>query len=36
MKNWLGTSTAALSFVLWGLLPLYYQFLPEINMWELL
>lgn len=36
MKNWLGTGSAALSFVLWGLLPLYYQFMPEVNMWELL
>ncbi|MFM4964570.1 EamA family transporter RarD [Aeromonas bivalvium] len=36
MKNGLGTGSAALSFVLWGLLPLYYQFMPEVNMWELL
>ncbi|TXI04325.1 MAG: EamA family transporter RarD, partial [Pseudorhodobacter sp.] len=36
MKNWMGTGSAALSFVLWGMLPLYYQFMPEINMWELL
>ena len=36
MKNWLGPGSAALSFVLWGMLPLYYQFMPEINMWELL
>ncbi|PJG58772.1 EamA family transporter RarD [Aeromonas cavernicola] len=36
MKNWMGTSSAALSFVLWGMLPLYYQFMPEVNMWELL
>ncbi|MBZ6072508.1 EamA family transporter RarD [Aeromonas schubertii] len=32
----LGPGVVALSFVLWGLLPLYYQFLPTINMWELL
>ncbi|MGY3896322.1 EamA family transporter RarD [Aeromonas enterica] len=36
MKNWMGTGSAALSFVLWGMLPLYYQFMPEVNMWELL
>ena len=29
MKNWMGTGSAALSFVLWGMLPLYYQFMPE-------
>ena len=34
MKNWMGTGSAALSFALWGMLPLYYQFMPEINMWE--
>ncbi|EOD56241.1 RarD protein [Aeromonas molluscorum 848] len=32
----MGTGGAALSFALWGLLPLYYQFMPEVNMWELL
>ena len=36
MKNWMGTGSAALSFVLWGMLPLYYQFMPAVNMWELL
>ncbi|MGY4013072.1 EamA family transporter RarD [Aeromonas molluscorum] len=36
MKSWMGTGGAALSFALWGLLPLYYQFMPEVNMWELL
>ncbi|MBW3778796.1 EamA family transporter RarD [Aeromonas veronii] len=36
MKNWLGTGTATLSFILWGMLPLYYQFMPEVNMWELI
>lgn len=36
MKNWLGTGAAALSFILWGLLPLYYQFMPEVTMWELI
>lgn len=36
MKNWMGPGSAALSFVLWGMLPLYYQFMPEVNMWELL
>lgn len=36
MKNWIGPASAALSFVLWGMLPLYYQFMPAVNMWELL
>lgn len=36
MKNWIGPGSAALSFVLWGMLPLYYQFMPEVSMWELL
>ena len=36
MKNWLGTGTATLYFILWGMLPLYYQFMPEVNMWELI
>lgn len=31
-----GNSMAALSFALWGLLPLYYQFLPNAEMDELL
>ncbi|ANU36606.1 EamA family transporter RarD [Vibrio scophthalmi] len=31
-----GNSMAALSFALWGLLPLYYQFLPNATMDELL
>ena len=36
MNPKLGISSATLSFVLWGMLPLYYQFMPDINMWELL
>lgn len=36
MKNWIGPGSAALSFMLWGMLPLYYQFMPEVSMWELL
>ncbi|MGL5947692.1 MAG: EamA family transporter RarD [Aeromonas sp.] len=32
----LGPLLAALSFTLWGLLPLYYQFMPDVAMWELL
>ncbi|MGL5408984.1 MAG: EamA family transporter, partial [Shewanella sp.] len=36
MPHRLGISATILSFVLWGLLPLYYQFMPAINMWELL
>lgn len=31
-----GNLLAALSFVLWGMLPLYYQFLPDADMNELL
>ncbi|USD38785.1 EamA family transporter RarD [Ferrimonas sp. SCSIO 43195] len=31
-----GNALAALSFVLWGILPLYYHFLPQANMNELL
>lgn len=32
----LGPGVVALSFILWGLLPLYYQFMPQLSMWELL
>ncbi|GAB3522755.1 EamA family transporter RarD [Photobacterium alginatilyticum] len=31
-----GNALAAFSFVLWGILPLYYQFLPQANIDELL
>ena len=31
-----GNMLAAFSFVLWGILPLYYQFLPQANINELL
>lgn len=31
-----GPGVVALAFVVWGLLPLYYQFMPPIDMWELL
>ncbi|MFB2865200.1 EamA family transporter RarD [Aeromonas sp. MdU4] len=36
MKNWLGTGTTALAFTVWGLLPLYFQFMPGVQMWELI
>lgn len=31
-----GNALAAFSFMLWGLLPLYYQFLPQANINDLL
>ncbi len=35
-NNRYGNFMAALSFVIWGLLPVYYRFLPNASMDELL